>query len=573
MTSFSSWGPCDDGRIKPDIVANGWELYSSSSTGDTSYVLKTGTSQAAPSAMGSAALLQQLYAREFSGQRMRASTLKGLMIHTADDLGNSGPDYKYGWGLNNVKVAADVILAHKADLNRPKIIEGVLSRTLSGVKTYTNNYTFIWDGVSPIRTTLAWTDPAGSTQTATDSRIPNLINNLDLKIVSPNGITNLPYVMPFVGTWTQASMSLPAIRGKNNVDNVEQVYLESPIAGTYTVSVVLDGSLGRGVSQAYSLIISGGEGGTVNPSPSVFVTSPADGTSFAKGSNITISADATDLVYGGGAGLVSKVEFFAGGTKFAEDTIAPYSVLWTPSLSGGYVITAKATDSEGAVRTSTPITFTILNESRTPVINSLSFLTGKLRMPFQFQVTASDNPSLFTASDLPPGLTCSSNGLISGTPTTLGSYSSKVSASNLLGSGIQLTLDFQISSPTYLEWLASYNLSGVDMDEDSDGDGLKNLMEYFMGLDPKVRNNGSFVSVHEDGNTGFLSLNYRKSKEITGVVGVVEWSTDLATGIWSSDGVTDTLVGDYGNYEERTASVPRALGDVRKFMILRVNQP
>ena len=573
MTSFSSWGPCDDGRIKPDVVANGWEVYSSSSTGDTSYVSKTGTSQAAPSAMGSAALLQQLYAREFSGQRMRASTLKGLMIHTADDLGNSGPDYKYGWGLINVKGAADVILAHKADLSRPKIIEGVLSRTKSGVETYANNYTFVWDGVSPIRATLAWTDPAGSTQTMTDSRTPNLVQNLDLKIISPNATTNLPYVMPFVGTWTQASMSLSAIRGKNNVDNVEQVYLQSPTPGTYTVSVTLDGTLSRGGSQAYSLIITGGEGGTVNPSPSVFVTSPADGTSFAKGSSITVSADATDLVYGGGAGLVSKVEFFAGGTKFAEDTTAPYSVSWTPSLSGGYVITAKATDSEGAVRTSTPITFTVLNESRTPVINSLSFLTGKLRMPFQFQVTASDNPSSFTASDLPPGLTCSSSGLISGTPTTLGSYSSKVSASNLLGSGIQLTLDFQISSPTYLEWLASYNLSGLDVDEDSDGDGIKNLMEYFMGLDPKVRNNGSFVSVQGDGNSNFLSLTYRKSKEITGVVGVVEWSTDLASGNWSSDGVTDTLVRDYGNYEERTASVQKAEGEVRKFLILRVTQP
>ena len=572
MTTFSSWGPCDDGRIKPDVVANGWELYSSSSTGDTSYVSKTGTSQAAPSAMGAAALLQQLYAREFSGERMRASTLKGLMIHTADDLGNAGPDYQYGWGLINVKVAADVILSHKADLSRPKLIEGTLSRTTSGVKTYTNNYTFVWDGVSPIRATLAWTDPAGLTQAMTDSRTANLVRNLDLKIVSPDGTTNLPYVMPFVGTWTQASMSLPAIRGKNNVDNVEQVYFESPTAGTYTVSVALDGTLSRGVSQAYSLIITGGEGGTVNPSPSVFVTSPANGTSFAKGSSVTVSADASDLAYGGGAGLVSKVEFFAGGIKFAEDTTAPYSVSWTPSVSGGYVITAKATDSEGAVRTSTPITFTILNESRTPVINSLSVLTGKLRMPFQFQVTASDNPSSFTASDLPPGLTCSSSGLISGAPTTLGSYSSKVSASNLLGSGIQLTLDFQISSPTYLEWLASYNLSGVDMDEDSDGDGVKNLMEYFMGLDPKVRNNGSFVSVHEDENTGFLSLTYRKSKEITGVVAVVEWSTDLATGNWSSDGVTETSM-DFGNYEERTASVSKAEGEVRKFLILRVTQP
>jgi hypothetical protein len=573
MTSFSSWGPCDDGRIKPDVVANGWEVYSSSSTGDTSYVSKTGTSQAAPSAMGSAALLQQLYAREFSGERMRASTLKGLMIHTADDLGNAGPDYQYGWGLINVKAAADVILSHKADLSRPKLIEGNLSRTTSGVKTYTNNYTFVWDGVSPIRATLAWTDPAGSTQTMTDSRTNNLVRNLDLKIVSPDGTTNLPYVMPFVGTWTQASMSQPAIRGKNNVDNVEQVYLQSPTLGTYTVSVTLDGTLSRGVSQAYSLIITGGEGGTVNPSPSVFVTSPADGTSFAKGSIVTVSADASDLAYGGGAGLVSKVEFFVGGTKFAEDNTAPYSVSWTPSASGGYVITAKATDSEGAVRTSTPITFTILNESRTPVINSLSVLTGKLRMPFQYQVTASDNPTTFTANGLPLGLSCSSTGLISGIPAVLGSYSPTVSASNSLGSGAIITLDLQISPPTYLEWLAIYNLSGVNVDEDSDGDGIKNLMEYFMGLDPKVQNSGSFVSVQGDGNSNFLSLTYRKSKEIIGVVGVVEWSTDLASGNWSSDGVTDTLVRSEQNYEERKASVPKAQGEVKKFLILRVTQP
>jgi len=573
MTSFSSWGPCDDGRIKPDVVANGWNVYSCSSIGDTSYFSDSGTSMAAPSAMGAAALLQQLYAREFSGQRMRASTLKGLMIHTADDLGNLGPDYQYGWGLINVKAAADVILSHKADLSRPKLIEGTFSRTKSGVETYANTYTFVWDGVSPIRTTLAWTDPAGLTQTMTDSRTANLVRNLDLKIVSPDGTTNLPYVMPFVGTWTQASMSLPAIRGKNNVDNVEQVFLESPIAGTYTVSVVLDGTLSRGVSQAYSLIVTGGEGGTVNPSPSVFVTSPADGTSFAKGSSVMVSADASDLAYGGGPGVVSKVEFFVGGTKFAEDTTAPYSVSWTSSASGGYVITAKATDTEGTVRTSSPITFTILNESRTPVINSLSVLTGKLRMPFQYQVTASDNPTTFTANGLPLGLSCSSTGLISGMPTVLGSYSPTVSASNSLGSGAIITLDLQISSPTYLEWLAGYNLSGVNVDEDSDGDGIKNLMEYFMGLDPQVQNSGTFVSVQGDGNSNFLSMTYRKSKEITGVVGVVEWSADLASGNWSSDGVTDTLVRSEQNYEERKASVPKAQGEVRKFLILRVTQP
>jgi len=573
MTYFSSWGPCDDGRIKPDIVANGWDLYSCSSSSDTSYISKSGTSQATPSAMGSAALLEQLYARQFSGQRMRASTLKALMIHTADDLGNPGPDYQYGWGLINVKAAADVVLAHKADTNRPKLIEGTLSRTISGSKTYTNNYTFVWDGVSPIRATLAWTDPAGFAQTMTDSRTPNLVQNLDLKIIAPNGSTNLPYVMPFVGAWTQASMSLPAIRGKNNVDNVEQVYLESPSTGTYTASVTLDGTLARGGSQVYSLIITGGEGTPVNPAPSVTLTSPSNGASFAKGSIVSISADASDLSYGGVAGAVAKVEFFVGGTKIGEDVSAPYSISWSPSGSGGYVITAKATDSEGAETTSAPITITILNDFRTPVISSLPVLAGKLKTSFEYQVTASDNPTSFVATGLPPGLQCSTSGLISGTPTSLGSFESTVTASNLVGAGTPITLKFLISPLTYLEWLASYNLSALNVDQDSDGDGVKNLMEYFMGLDPITPDGASLVAFHANPNEDFVSFTYRKSKQISGVSGVVEWSNDLSANNWSSVGVTESPPVDHGSYEERTATVPKPQGETRKFLVLRVSQP
>ena len=504
---------------------------------------------------------------------MRASTLKGLMIHTTDDLGNSGPDYQYGWGLINVKAAADVILSHKADLSRPKLIEGTLSRTTSGVKTYTNNYTFVWDGVSAIRATLAWTDPAGSTQTATDSRTPNLVRNLDLKIISPNGTTNWPYVMPFVGAWTQASMSLPAIRGKNNVDNVEQVYLESPSAGTYTVSVALDGTLNRGVAQVYSLIITGGEGTPVNPAPTVALTSPGNGALFPKGTIVPISADASDLSYGGVAGAVAKVEFFVGGTKIGEDVSAPYSISWSPSGSGGYVITAKATDREGAETISAPITITILNDSRTPVISSLPDLAGKLKTLFEYQVTASDNPTSFVATGLPPGLHCSTSGLISGTPTSLGSFESTVTASNSVGTGTPITLNFLISPLTYLEWLAFYNLSGLDVDKDSDGDGIKNLMEYFMGLDPNLRDGAGLVTFQANPSEDFISLTYRRSKEISGVNGVVEWSSDLSGDNWSSDGVTETPPVDHGSYEERTATVPKTQGETRKFLILRVTQP
>jgi len=573
MTYFSSWGPCDDGRIKPDVVANGWDLYSSTSSGDASYGSMSGTSQATPSAMGSAALLEQLYAREFSGQRMRASTLKALMIHTADDLGNAGPDYQYGWGLINVKAAADVVLTHKADTNRPKLIEGTLSRTTNNIKTYTNNCTFIWDGLSPIRATLVWTDPAGSPAWRTDSRTPNLKNNLDLKIISPNGATNFPFVMPFVGTWTQASMSLPAICGKNNVDNVEQVYLESPTAGTYTASVTLDGTLNSDESQAYSLIITGGEGGTINPPPVVSVTYPGNGASFPKNSSLTISATASDLVYGGAAGVVSKVEFFAGGTKFAEGTNAPYSVSWTPSGSGTYVITVKATDSEGAQTTSAPISVTILNDSRAPVISSLPVLAGKLKTSFEYQVTASDNPTSFVATGLPPGLQCSASGLISGTPTSLGSFESTVTASNSVGAGTPITLNFLISPLTYLEWLASYNLSALNVDQDSDGDGVKNLMEYFMGLDPNTRDGVSLIAFQTNPNKDFVSFTYRKSKEISGVSGVVEWSNDLSGNNWSSADVTEAPPVDHGSYEERTATVPKTQGETKKFLILRVTQP
>ena len=374
IASFSSLGPCDDGRIKPDIVANGVNLKSTISTTDTAYNDTvndpySGTSMATPNAMGSAVLLEQLYAREFSGQWMRASLLKALIIHTADDRGNAGPDYKYGWGLMNVKAAADLILAHKASLSAPKLIEGTVTNA-ANLKTHT----FVWDGVSPIRATLCWTDPAGTAQTASNSRTPNLKHNLDAKITAPNGSTIYsPYIMPFVGTWTQASMSLNATTGKNNVDNVEQVYLAAPSqAGTYTVTVSVDGTIST-PDQAYSLVITGGK---TNPPPTVTLTSPSDGSVSVVGEPVTVAANATDLTASGTAGTVTQVEFFAGATSIGVDNTAPYSISWTPAVAGSYAITAKATDSESATATSTPATIVVLSGDGTPSITSFTATSG-----------------------------------------------------------------------------------------------------------------------------------------------------------------------------------------------------
>jgi hypothetical protein len=105
ITSFSSWGPTDDGRIKPDVVANGDSLYSSLNGANNAYGNYSGTSMSTPNACGSAALLVQQYGQLFPGLAMRSATLKALLIHTADDRGHAGPDYKFGWGLINVTSA------------------------------------------------------------------------------------------------------------------------------------------------------------------------------------------------------------------------------------------------------------------------------------------------------------------------------------------------------------------------------------------------------------------------------------------------------------------------------------
>ncbi len=372
IANFSSLGPCDDGRIKPDLVANGVNLYSSIATSNTTYDTYSGTSMATPNALGSSALLVQLYAREFSGQRMRASTLKALLIHTADDIGTTGPDYKYGWGLINVKAASDLILAHKASLTAPKMIEGTITNA-----SKTNTHTFTWDGVSPIRATVCWTDPAGTAQTAADSRTANLKHNLDAKITAPNNSTLYqPYVMPFVGSWTTAAMASPATTGKNNVDNVEQVYVAAPSqAGTYTVTVSLDGTLTT-ANQTYSLILTGGTSVESNPPPTIALTSPSAGDVFKPNDPVTLTATATDLALGGGPGTISKVEFFNGSTSLGVATTAPYSLSWTPSSSGTYTITAQATDTESATATSSSATITVLTGNGDPVISSFTPTSG-----------------------------------------------------------------------------------------------------------------------------------------------------------------------------------------------------
>ena len=208
--SSSSRGPTDDGRIKPDITANGQSVRSTDGDSDTDTGTRSGTSMSTPNVCGSAALLVDYYTSRFPSEAMQASTLKALILHTADDDGNPGPDYRYGWGIMNTKAAADVISLHADNDGGGSLLESFVD-----TETTSRTHTFRWDGTSPLRVTLCWTDPAGTEKEEHESRERALVNDLNVKVTGPGGI-HLPYVMPHVGDWSVDSIDDDAVTGVNN---------------------------------------------------------------------------------------------------------------------------------------------------------------------------------------------------------------------------------------------------------------------------------------------------------------------------------------------------------------------
>lgn len=317
MSSYSAWGPADDGRIKPDVVANGEYVYSTFSGGDSAYGYMSGTSMATPSTTGSAALLVNWWNTLFPGHVLRASTLKGLLIQTADDLGNVGPDYQFGWGMVNVKTAADLLQAFKTSPGTRRVIEDQVSTSNTS-----RAYSFAWDGSSPIRATLCWTDPAGTATTSTDLRTSRLVNNLDLKVTGPTGSVYRPWIMPFVGNWTSATFASPATTGINNTDNVERVDVTTPSsAGVYTVTVNYSGTLTNG-AQNFSLILSGGVANAAAPSPLASTVSPSSIVSGTTGTKV-LTLTGSGFLLGGSVKLAKagQSDVSATGLEIRGDTI------------------------------------------------------------------------------------------------------------------------------------------------------------------------------------------------------------------------------------------------------------
>ena len=240
INSSSSQGPTDDGRIKPDISGDGTSVYSTVASTDNSYGFMTGTSMSAPNVSGTLLLLQEYY-NQVNGYFMKASTLKALVCHTADDDNTVGPDPVFGWGLLNAKFAAETI--QDDNNNLAQIYEG----SLNSGETYT--YSLSCASGGQLKATLCWTDPPGSVNNTLNSPSPALVNDLDLR-VSGNGTTYFPWKLDANNPQSWAT------KGDNIVDTVEGIQINSAQSGNYTITVSNKGSLLDGL-QNFSLVITG----------------------------------------------------------------------------------------------------------------------------------------------------------------------------------------------------------------------------------------------------------------------------------------------------------------------------
>jgi hypothetical protein len=224
---------------------------------DASYGVFSGTSFSAPSVAGSVNLLAQHYQQLHpNSYEPLSSTLKGLVIHTADKATtNAGPSYRTGWGLMNTTKAA-ALLSNDATNGLKNFVKEVL--LFNGTSA---EFPVVGTGTNPLVVTICWADPYSPSYhaiTNLDNTQTMLVNDLDLRVISPNGTTNLPWVLnPDLTNQTAPARAAAATTGDDTRNNVEQVYLANPTNGTYLVRVTHKGTLQSGNPQWVSMLVGG----------------------------------------------------------------------------------------------------------------------------------------------------------------------------------------------------------------------------------------------------------------------------------------------------------------------------
>ncbi|HEX6274540.1 MAG TPA: S8 family serine peptidase [Polyangiaceae bacterium] len=242
----SSFGPTDDGRVKPELVAGGDAVFSLSTSADDAYASASGTSSAAAVVTGVVALLVEQYRSEHAGRDPRAAELRALLVQTAVDTATPGPDTTTGFGLVDARAAADFI---DADATAPRLRVGVSTGSA---------HEFVTEELAegtPLRFTLAWLDPPGPARESANDPTPVLENDLDLSLAAPDGRTVFrPWSLDGERPGGAATRN-----GPNRVDTVEVIDVEAGEnrwTGPWTLRVEPARPLARGEPQAYAIAAS-----------------------------------------------------------------------------------------------------------------------------------------------------------------------------------------------------------------------------------------------------------------------------------------------------------------------------
>ncbi len=215
IANSSSRGPSEDGRIKPDICAVGTSV--NSTQPDNTYGTKTGTSMACPGVAGVLAQLYDAYRDDF-GSNPHSSLIKACVLNGAEDLGNIGPDYTYGWGRINAKKSYEIF--HNNQFIYDSITQGA-----------TKNHTItVPAGVKELKVMVYWMDYEASTSAATA-----LVNDIDMQITDPSSTVFLPWLLD--PTPNAIILNTPATNGADHLNNMEQIVINNPQTGNYTVNL------------------------------------------------------------------------------------------------------------------------------------------------------------------------------------------------------------------------------------------------------------------------------------------------------------------------------------------------
>lgn len=251
---FSSFGPMDDGRIKPDLVAAGELIFSPVATGDLDYGSFSGTSGSAAVVSGGAVLLREYYQALHDGLDPRADELKAVLLHTAQAAGEDlRPDYRTGFGLFDAWAAGELIAADAAaDADARRIRLG----RIGDGETVELSTREVAAGEA-LRVTLVWFDPPGVPNDAgVDDRTPALVNDLDLTLIAPDGSEHFPWSLDPDDPEAGATAT-----GKNGVDTVERIDVaaaDNVWDGAWTVRVSIAGRPHRLRPQDFALVSSVG---------------------------------------------------------------------------------------------------------------------------------------------------------------------------------------------------------------------------------------------------------------------------------------------------------------------------